>query len=142
MAQWIFQGNPKYYRVTDALQALPEIDWLVTRYREAIQPGDDALIWVAGKRAGIYARGVVTEAARQVRERTEGSAYWLQDPVSRDDVPRCRIRIVRTFLEAPLLRAELRRDAVLKDLLVIRAPNATNFPVTDAQWERLEELLA
>jgi hypothetical protein len=37
------------------------IYWLVSRYIEEITPGDRVLIWIAGKRAGIYAIAKVIE---------------------------------------------------------------------------------
>ncbi|BAZ85740.1 hypothetical protein [Dolichospermum compactum] len=30
MAFWLFQGNPQYYRVLDAIKELEQIPWLVT----------------------------------------------------------------------------------------------------------------
>ena len=32
MAHWLFQGNPKYYRIVDAIQDSALMPWLVTRY--------------------------------------------------------------------------------------------------------------
>ena len=44
------------------------------------------------------------------------------------------------LLDRPLLRSELQQDPVLKDLMVIRQPNSTNFKVTAEQWQRVFEL--
>jgi hypothetical protein len=44
------------------------------------------------------------------------------------------IRFTSKLLERPLLKTNLLQDLVLKNLLVIRAPKATNFKVTTQQW--------
>ena len=58
---WIFQSNPKYYRILEALEALDEIVFMITRYRNEIKKGDAVLLWVSGKYAGIYAIGKVAD---------------------------------------------------------------------------------
>ncbi|MBD1212311.1 MAG: EVE domain-containing protein, partial [Dolichospermum circinale Clear-D4] len=55
MAYWLFQGNPKYYRVLEAIKELKEIPWLVTRYAKDIAAGDGVIIWLSGSQGGIYA---------------------------------------------------------------------------------------
>lgn len=55
MSYWLFQGNPKYYRVLDGIRDFEQMPWLVTRYGRHIAPSDGVLIWVSGKEAGIYA---------------------------------------------------------------------------------------
>ncbi len=55
MAYWLFQGNPKYYQVVQAIQDFEEMLWLVTRYGKEIAVGDEVIIWMAGNDAGIYA---------------------------------------------------------------------------------------
>lgn len=52
MSYWLFQGNPKYYRILEAIRDLEQIPWLVTRYAKDIAVGDGVLVW--GK-AGVYA---------------------------------------------------------------------------------------
>jgi len=43
MAYWLFQGNPKYYRIIDAIRDFEQMPWLVTRYGKEIMPGDGVL---------------------------------------------------------------------------------------------------
>ena len=40
----------------------------------------------------------------------------------------------------PLLKEDLKLDAVLKTLTVIRQPNSTKYKVTQQQWLRVYEL--
>jgi hypothetical protein len=32
MAYWLFQGNPKYYRILDGIRDFTQMPWFVTRY--------------------------------------------------------------------------------------------------------------
>ena len=46
MAYWLFQGNPKYYRILDSIRDFTQMPWLVTWYAKEMQPGDGALVWI------------------------------------------------------------------------------------------------
>lgn len=61
MVFWLFQANPKYSQILEAIQTRDGIYWLVTRYNKEIAPSDRVLIWIAGKQAGIYAIAEVSE---------------------------------------------------------------------------------
>ena len=51
MAHWLFQGNPKYYCIVDAIQDFEQMPWLVTRYAKDMAIGDGVLIWIAGAKS-------------------------------------------------------------------------------------------
>jgi len=55
MAYWLFQSNPKYYRIMDGIRDFEQMLWSVTRYAKDMVSGDGVLIWVSGEQAGIYA---------------------------------------------------------------------------------------
>lgn len=139
MAYWLFQGNPKYYRVLDGIRDFEQMPWLVTRYGKDIASGDGVLVWVSGKKAGIYAIAEVTEPA-QVRESLPDRKYWT-DASRAVGKHQVMIRFTNKLLEHPLLKTNLLQDPVLKNLLVIRAPSATNFKVSPEEWQRVHELL-
>ena len=139
MAYWLFQGNPKYYRVFDGIRDFEQMPWLVTRYGKDIAPGDGVLVWVSGKEAGIYAIAEVTEPA-QVLIKLPDCKYWA-DASRATGKQQAIIQFTNKLLDRPLLKTDLVKDPILKNLLVIRAPSATNFKVTPEQWQRVEELL-
>ena len=139
MTYWLFQGNPKYYRVIDGIRDFEQMPWLVTRYAKDIAPGDGVLVWVSGKEAGIYALAQVTEPA-QVLSQLPDRKYWT-DASRAVDKAQAIIQFKQKLLDRPLLKTNLLLDPVLKNLLVIRAPNATNFKVTPEEWQRVRELL-
>ncbi|MDZ8139052.1 MAG: EVE domain-containing protein [Nostoc sp. DedQUE04] len=49
MTYWLFQGNPKYYRIIDGIRDFEQMPWLTTRYAKDIAPGDGVLIWKSEK---------------------------------------------------------------------------------------------
>lgn len=139
MNYWIFQGNPKYYRLLDAIRDLEEICWLVTRHTKDIQVGDGVLIWMSGKDAGVYAVAEVIESPHLLETIPEPD-YWLEATRFKQDKPHVKLRFIRKLLGQPLRRFELKHDRILRDLLVIRAPNSTNFRVTPEQWQYIYQL--
>lgn len=135
MAYWLFQGNPKYYRIIDGIRDFEKMPWLVTRYAKDIALGDGVLVWVSGKEAGIYALAEVTEPA-QVLSKLPDQKYWT-DASRAVDKAQAIIRFKQKLLDHPLLKTNLLQDPLLKNLLVTRAPNATNFKVTPEEWQRV-----
>jgi predicted RNA-binding protein with PUA-like domain len=138
VAYWLFQGNPKYYRVIDAIRDFEQMPWLVTRYAKEIAVGDGVLIWLAGKDSGIYAIAEVIEPAKMLSE-VPDIAYWIEKSRLASKPQAC-IRFTSKLIEKPIFRASLKQDPLLQNLLVIRAPNSTNYKVTPQEWKRVHEL--
>jgi hypothetical protein len=136
---WLFQGNPKYSRVTDGIRELDEMYWLVTRYATAIAVGDGVLVWVAGKAAGIYAIAQVIQPVQFV-DKPPDLAYWLMPAraIGRFYAP---IRFIQKFVESPLYKELVLHDSILRHMQVIRTPHGTNFKLTMQEWQRSQELL-
>lgn len=139
MAYWLFQGNPKYYKVIQATQDFEEMLWLVTRYGKEIAVGDEVMIWVAGKDAGIYAIAQIIEPA-QFRSEVSDRHYWL-DKTRIGTKPQAKIRFTKKLLEKPLLRSTVKENPVWQNLLVIRAPNSTNYKINPAEWQAVMQLI-
>jgi predicted RNA-binding protein with PUA-like domain len=138
MAYWLFQGNPKYYRIIDAIRDFEQMPWLVTRYGKDIAPGDGVLIWKSGQDAGVYAIAEIIEPPKML-EKVPDIGYWI-DKSRLGSKPQARIRFTSKLLEKPLLRKNLKEDPILRNLLVIRAPSNTNFKLTPQEWQRVHEL--
>ncbi|MFN9613993.1 MAG: EVE domain-containing protein [Dolichospermum sp.] len=139
MAYWLFQGNPKYYRVLEAIKELKEIPWLVTRYAKDIASSDGVIIWLSGSQGGIYATAEVIEPAQFLTEIPD-KKYWV-DSTRALGKQQAIIRFTNKFVESPLLKNQLQEDSVLKNLLVLRAPNSTNFKVSSEEWEQVQKLI-
>jgi hypothetical protein len=64
--------------------------------------------------------------------------YWIN--TSRVGIKPCaNIRFTSKLLDKPLLREDLKQDLVLKNLVVTRQPNTTNYKITQQKWQRVYE---
>ena len=114
MATWIFKCDPKLYRLSDRL-ADPNnaISWLVTKYKNDIQPGDTVFLMETGPKRSILAIMRVDESPQELEELESEQAYW----VSRDTERRCRIR--GTIIK--------RVDLPIEELKGVEASNICRF---------------
>jgi MoxR-like ATPase len=137
---WIFQANPRLYDLVGFLnqpstQPGTVDSWLLRRHERDIHDGDTVLLWTAGENAGIYATGTILGAPfDQPRQPWEGE----DGPPSSRAI---RFRLEHILLDRPILRRDLLDHPVLKDLLILRQPAGTNFPVTEIQWEALRPMI-
>lgn len=139
MAYWLFQGNPKYYRIQDAIRDFDQMPWLTTRYAKEIALGDGVIVWIAGKEAGAYAIATIS-GLPELMPNPSDRAYWI-DKSRIGTRPQALLHFTQK-LTTPILRTTVRQDPILKDLTIIRAPNSTNFRITPAQWQRFQTLIA
>lgn len=117
---WIFTCNPKRWDVRSFLEdgnSLSDIEnWSVSRYLDDMAEGDDAALWVAGEKRGVYAVGVIAGAPHD----GTGSHTDLSDK--------------------PLLAEELKVDPRFADATVITFPRAGNpHRLNDRQWQAIIE---
>lgn len=126
---WIFQGNPKYYDVINAVEDLDQITWSVNQYKQQIKKGDKAYIWLSGEGGGIVAYGEILENP-EIRQPN------LEDPYSRDEKLNAQpylavdIRIDQKLISSRVERTILRADERTKKMEILTYPGATNFRVT------------
>jgi len=138
---WIFQGNPKYYDVVAAVEALDLMTWTVNQYKNQIKKGDKVYIWVSGSDGGIIASGnIVCDPEKRKPD--------LIDPYNRgliiEDTPHLivDIRIDHKFIQEKVSRALLLADERTKHLDILTYPNATNFHVTKTQQMAIESIIS
>ncbi|MFZ1752369.1 MAG: EVE domain-containing protein [Caldilineaceae bacterium] len=139
---WLFQANPRYYDLATELQAINVGDsdsWVVTRYREEMQPGDIVLIWQSGRQAGLYAIGQLTDEPEPVEERASEQEIADRPYLAADW--RVTFRYTQ-LLEQPLLRSSLKNHPILGTMQVIQSPQASNFRVSAAEWAAIRSLLS
>ncbi|MGM0558834.1 MAG: AAA family ATPase [Myxococcota bacterium] len=130
-AAWLMQANPSKWDLREFLQdaELGTVQtWLVTRYWHEIQKGDRLLLWSSGQQGGLYAIGRVTREPYATDETFQGDeGFELEWELERK-------------VEPPLLRKDIADDDILSESQIIRAPQGTNFRVTEREWERFMEL--
>ena len=120
---WLFQANPKVWigfsENFKQQTAGATGDWTVTTHGKEMHPGDRVLIWEAGPKAGLLAIGELT-----------GEPFERKVPLRYTHI-----------LTEPIPRATFLQDPVLKNMQHIRAPQGSNFTVTQEEWEALQKLI-
>jgi len=100
---------------------------LARQHLRQVREGDRVLFYATGKEKCILGEMRVVGAPRP-------------DPTSED--PKAvvvDVEPVRAF-ERPIMLAEVKGDPALSDWDLVRLPRLSVMPVTEVQWQRIEEL--
>lgn len=138
---WIFQGNPKFYDVVGAVEALNTLTWGVNQYQKQIKNGDKVYIWVSGSDAGIIASGTIITDPKMHEPDSNDPYSKHTDPVDTTPYLAVDIQLERKFTQKKVPRVVLLADERTKQLGILTYPGATNFRVTKAQEEVIETII-
>lgn len=126
---WLFQSVPAQWSLEEFLSSGvvgDETDFTLSRYRDDVGVGDAVLLWQAGGQAGIYA---LAEIVREPFER-ERPDFRGEGPPTEWST---RVRI-KYILPSPLKKRDILDSDDLGELLVLRAPQGTNYRITIDEW--------
>jgi hypothetical protein len=140
---WVFQANPARYDILNALSdpvVGNSIHWLVSRHRNSIKRGHIGLLWLSGESAGIFAVCRIETDPAVMREFEHESHYWFSDTESEQH--RVRLTVIKRLINRPILKRELLKLPETKAMSIIKAPQGTNFTVTEAEWQAIAGLLS
>lgn len=127
MNVFVFQSVLDRYDLRDAIQPGTQATWYATRYQRDMHPGDTVFFWMAG---GEHIRGLY------------GWGRISSDPYLREDWDRHGVDVTyETKFDSPILASAIREDLVLSNMLIFRAPQATNFLLSLEQATRLVEII-
>jgi protein-tyrosine phosphatase len=121
---WLIQCNPKVKDVEAERRLSGELplNWSVSIRAAEIQPGDRVVFWISGSRAGVYALGEVTDAARTRLMNEEG---LLSDNHPKWDTF-VGFDLYLDLFDCPIDRGELKADARFANEPIIVRPWAAN----------------
>lgn len=145
MRAWIFQGNPNDFDIDGYLAlGLDEITWLVRRYGSEIQPGDVVYIWRSASgskgKAGIVARATVLTEPANILDDPAAGPFWKSDaPTGTSSRVKLRVDGIANSREF-IKRDWLVDDPACSEMLIIRQPAGTNFPLEPWEADRLRNL--
>ncbi len=127
MNYWIFQAVPKRYDLRKEMEEGNVVTWYATRYRSRMTSGDLVFFWLAGPEEirGIYGWGRLV--SRPHRE-PEWESYAVD------------VRFEKV-LKPHLTVKEIREHPVLENLVILRAPQGTNFLLSDEEGRILMDLI-
>lgn len=142
---WFFQTNPDDYDIELALKDKDYkiMTWEVNRYRYEIKKNDDVLIWVAGKKAGIYATAVVLNNPVEESFEYPNDNYWKENAKGKKIAKKITWRVlleIKEYFKEPFLRNDLRKKG-LKSPPITKFYQAANFRIYDNERERILALV-
>ena len=123
MNVFIFQSIRSRYDLRTALQPGKTTPWHATRYRSEMRSGDLVFFWMGGEPGlrGLYGWGRI-----------------VSEPYVRPDWDTYRVDVTYDAkFTRPILAEQIRSDKLLSQMLVFRAPQATNFLLSPEETERL-----
>jgi predicted RNA-binding protein with PUA-like domain len=142
---WIFQGNPKKFDIDAYIQDRRHIWWSLRQkhFEKDIRVGDEVFLWRtdAGQpgTGGIIARGIIS-GSPMARTDEEAKQFWHSEDWSVPGVgipiELQEIKLFSGFLSRPTLLQNER----LKDLLIFRMANQTNYKLEKHHAEELRRL--
>ncbi len=127
MNYWIFQSIIERQDLRTTLQEQKEDTRLASRYRQQMSPHDLVYFWLAGDEdiRGIYGWGTLLTPPFLAEDRQE---Y------------RVKVRYLKR-LKSTLRAATIRAAGPLRDLMIFRAPQATNFLLTKEEAQGIANLM-
>jgi hypothetical protein len=143
---WLFQCNPDLFRIDDFLSNYTSIPWAVNQeyFAPRMHVGDTVFIWRAAgrtkKEAGIIAQAEIKSAPKIAAEAPEILSYWTEPETA---VPQMRVEleIVRRAGPRETLKREwFKEDPILRNLLILRMANQTNYWVDGQEALRIMSL--
>lgn len=146
---WVFQTNPNRFDLDGFLATRPATTTsLVTRYRQEIAVGDQVFIWrsIGGgnqEAAGIVAEGEVIQPTAQRADESADRPFWVNRSDADMLADRVILRLTRIADSREIIRRRwIQEDPILREMLILRLANATNYEVPEAQATRLNALWA
>ena len=118
-----------------------KIHWYVGQHKKRIKKAHVALIWMSGKESGIYAVAQIMSDPLETEEDEAEKPYWLSTEKDTTSTLRVKLKIVKTMINNPVFRHEVKAKESLKSLSILRFAQGTNFPVTDDEWAVISGLI-
>ena len=137
---WVFQANPRFFNLPGALQEISEFTWTTRQYRGDIKAGDKTYLWESGPAGGILATAVIETDPAVIPNSANSRRFEPQPDEFAGEEARVLLAI-RDVLTSPISRAELLDNPILSGMQILKAPQGTNFPITEREVAELERLV-
>ncbi len=131
---WIFQGNPKVYDFSSAINNGVIDQWTASAHRDKMRIGDKVVFWLTGTNAGCYALGEVTSVPFQNLEPKD--EFWKEEDKSEWKVG---VKISHNCSSNPILKEQ---TEIIDELTNLNVGNqGTNFSATKDQFSCLMDII-
>ena len=136
---WLFQANPKIFDIRRALNNLRELTWTVNQMPGKFEAGQTGYLWESGPTGGIIAHATLLTDPAEMEPDSREEEYSIDQSKFTGRRLRVRVRIDRV-LEEPISRQELLEHPTLKSLAILRFANATNYTLSDDEYDAIGSL--
>jgi hypothetical protein len=113
----------------------------VRQHQKSIHPGDRVYLWESGKLAGVVGVAEVLTEPGDIQEEAWKLEFHVERGERKQLFPHVRLKII-TVLPKPLLRGTIKSVLALKNLLILRFGQQTNYPLTEEQGQALDRLIS
>lgn len=127
MNTFIFQSVPEKYDLRKALRPGKSDTWYATRYKNDMHPGDLVFFWMGGDEdiRGLYGWGKICSESYLEKG-------WDSHGVDAN---------YEVKFKTPISAKLVRKHPLLKNMLIFRAPQATNFLLSFDEAKNLAKLV-
>ena len=146
MNTWIFQGNPRVFDIDNYVKNHKFIWWSLRQehFSDRIELGDEVFLWRSdGNKRGTGGILAKTRVVSLPLERTDGENaknYWHTDDWANPYLA-VKMEVLEVRLEDGFIsRLYLLEHPVLKDLLILRLRQQTNYLLPQEHGEELQKL--
>jgi hypothetical protein len=131
---WIFQGNPKVYDFSNAINNGIIDQWTASAHRDKMRIGDKVIFWLTGTNSGCYALGEITSDPFQNIEPKD--EFWKGEDKSEWKVG---VKISHNCSTNPILKEQ---TEIIDELTNLNVGNqGTNFLATNEQFSCLMDII-
>lgn len=137
---WLFQANPKYYDIRGALDSLSQLKWSVAQSKHQLRSGQRGFLWESGGDGGVLASATLRSDPDELALDADDISFSR----ARDKFADVKLRVVvgiDKVLEQPIKRSELLAHPILKELGILKFANATNFMLTQKEFDALQGMV-
>ncbi|MBN2789371.1 MAG: EVE domain-containing protein [Candidatus Delongbacteria bacterium] len=134
---WIFQANPKVYKVIEALNDNAVSTWSVKAHKDKIQKGDKGILWITGSNPGCYGIFEVTSNVYDDYDDQDQEKYYIEDGVN-VKATRVRFKITHNLSGNPIIKEQISEYPELNDLKI--GNQGTNFSATKIEFDTIKKI--
>jgi len=136
---WLFQANPDKFDLAGALKAGKLQTWQVNQHRKEIHMGDRVALWLSGSDAGVYGLATVTSEVGDLKESAEEAAFHLEPVDTSKSFMGVTLRVDSALCDTPIFKDALKQNKHTKAVPI--GLQGTNFPITEKQFQAIEDLI-
>lgn len=133
---WLFQSNPKVFRLQDALRAEAVQTAAVRAHKSAIGIGDHVILWQVGKQAGCYALATIVSEVAEMKVLEIEETFYKKRP---NLAERVQLKIDYNLWNKPITKEILPNSPSFQEFYA--GLPGTTFKATKQQYQQLRNLI-